>query len=375
MVRRARASLNSIVVKQPGNLPRMCVHMLHRRVASRRVRSQAETRPAGGGRTARRGGVLVATHGHCFDGVVSAALFTRLLREVEGGQPTFRYLACGYGHGQRRPEHALEKADVSAILDYRFSPSDRLTWFFDHHPTAFETIDSRRRFEQRASGAGDRRMFYDPTYGSCSRLIADTASSAFGLDFSDVEELVGWANRVDTADFESAEQACDRASPVMQLVSVIEHHGDDRLISSLVPRLLAEPLVEVARSQDIVDLYAPLGARQTAFRQRVAARAETRGRVVFVDLTEQALDVIGKFVTYALFPKSTYSVVLGLLKNGIKISVGYNPWSGKPLDTDISSICARYGGGGHPVVGAIAFAKPELERARSVALQIAEELA
>jgi len=322
----------------------------------------------------RQNKVLVATHGHCFDGVVSAALFTRLFRELEGGQPSFRYLACGYGHGQRGPERALGEADVSAILDYRFSPSERLTWFFDHHPTAFETPESRRRFERRVDEA-EQRLFYDPAYGSCSRLIADTATKVFGLDFSDLEDLVGWANRVDTADFESAEQATNRASPVMQLVSVIEHYGDNRLISALVPRLLAEPLTDVASAADIVDLYAPLAARQQAFRQRVAARAEARGRVVFVDLTEQPLEVIGKFVTYALFPSSTYSVVIGLLKTGIKISVGYNPWSGKPLDTDISRICARFGGGGHPVVGAIAFAKSELERARAVAAEIAQELA
>jgi hypothetical protein len=67
--------------------------------------------------------------------------------------------------------------------------------------------------------------------------------------------------------------------------------------------------------------------------------------------------------------------VIGRLKHGPKISVGYNPWSGTPLDTDISSICARYGGGGHPVVGGIAFSNAELEQARTVARQIADELA
>jgi hypothetical protein len=96
--------------------------------------------------------------------------------------------------------------------------------------------------------------------------------------------------------------------------------------------------------------------------------------VVFVDLTETVLDTVGKFVTYALFPDSVYSVIVGLLKSGPKISVGYNPWSGRPLDTDISAICARYGGGGHPVVGGIAFGQHEVERARVVAQQIATEL-
>jgi len=87
------------------------------------------------------------------------------------------------------------------------------------------------------------------------------------------------------------------------------------------------------------------------------------------------LESVGKFVTYALFPDSVYSVIVGLLKNGSKISVGYNPWSGHARDRDISEICARYGGGGHPVVGGISFPNTELERARRVARDIAAELA
>jgi len=108
--------------------------------------------------------------------------------------------------------------------------------------------------------------------------------------------------------------------------------------------------------------------------QRVRDKGERRGRVVFVDLTESVLDTVGKFVTYALFPDSVYSVIVGLLKSGPKISVGYNPWSGRPRDADISAICARYGGGGHPVVGAISIPRAELARAREIARDIVAEL-
>ncbi len=318
--------------------------------------------------------VLVATHGHCFDGLVSAALFTHMLTKLEGGPLRFNYLACGYGHAQRRPDSALSGADITAILDYRYSASRHLTWFFDHHPTAFESAAARQDYEDRLDASTERRMFYDPSVGSCSRLIAETATARFGLDLDDLKPVIEWADRVDTASFESAEQAVDRTSPVMQLVSVVEHYGDDRLIKRLVPRLLGEPLVEVALSPDIQRLYTPIASRHRDFQARVKQRAERRGRVVLVDLTDKPLEVIGKFVTYALYPDSTYSVVVGLLKTGVKISVGYNPWSGRRLDTDISKICARFGGGGHPVVGGIAFASKDIERARAVAREIAEEL-
>ncbi|HLV65208.1 MAG TPA: hypothetical protein VKY73_05325, partial [Polyangiaceae bacterium] len=262
--------------------------------------------------------------------------------------------------------------DDNAILDYRFANTPRLGWFFDHHRTAFQSEEDRAAFEARRTSG---RYFYDAAYSSCTKLVADVARERFGVNLDALESLVRWADRVDSASFETAEQAVSRIDPVMQLVSVVEHYGDDAFLSRMVPELLQRPLEEIARSSETEERYRPLGRKHERFVQRVRAKGERRGRVVFVDLTETVLDTVGKFVTYALFPDSVYSVIVGLLKSGPKISVGYNPWSGCPLDTDISAICARYGGGGHPVVGGIAFAQNEVERARVIANQIADELA
>ena len=54
----------------------------------------------------------------------------------------------------------------------------------------------------------------------------------------------------------------------------------------------------------------PLGKKHERFVERVRAKSEVRGRVVFVDLTESMLESVGKFVTYALFPRSVYSVMV-----------------------------------------------------------------
>lgn len=315
---------------------------------------------------------VVATHGHCFDGLASAVVFTRLLRQLDARDAKMEYRACGYGVGQLRADERLLAGDQNAILDYRFTATPRLTWYFDHHRTAFQSQADRDVFEQHKDSG---RFFYDADYSSCTKLIADVAWRQFGLRDPKLDELVSWADMVDAARFESPEQAIDRTQPVMQLVAVVEHFGDDTFLARWVPELLERPLSEVAQARAIRDRYRPLGVKHERFVQRVRSRAETRGRVVFVDLTDAVLESVGKFVTYALYPKSTYSVIVGLLKTGVKISVGYNPWSGHPLDTDISAICARWGGGGHPVVGGISFQTAELDRAREVARQIADELA
>jgi c-di-AMP phosphodiesterase-like protein len=94
-----------------------------------------------------------------------------------------------------------------------------------------------------------------------------------------------------------------------------------------------------------------------------------------VDVSDQLIDVAGKFVTYALYPESAYSILLSRSKSKCKISIGYNPWSPVPRRHNIAAICERYGGGGHPVVGAISLLADKLEEAKALVRSIAEELA
>jgi len=315
--------------------------------------------------------VVVATHGHCFDGMCSAALFTRLARSEVAEDATFTYRACGYGPEQGGVDIAVLSGDENAILDFRYTKSPSLTWYFDHHKTAFASSEDRADFDKDAG----HHKFYDPHYGSCTKLIYDISRERFGLgDSPDIVELVRWADIIDAARFPNAEMAVLRADPALWLMTVVENHGDDAFLSRIVPRLLVEPLEDVAKSPEIQAKWLPLRDAHLAFIEKVRAKSQEMGNVVFVDLTETPLEVAGKFVTYALFPKSIYSVMVTRGRTRCKISVGYNPWSGAERRHDISQICQRYGGGGHAVVGAIALPPGESERAKQIAVAIAGEL-
>jgi hypothetical protein len=228
--------------------------------------------------------VMVATHGHCFDGMASAAIFTHLLRSLDPAETRpFRYKSCGYGPGmQQIPEGWLDGAD-NAILDFRYTPSKKLTWYFDHHVTGFGTPEER---DQALKGP---RVFYDPAGSSCAKLIAEVARDRFGVDTSKLAELIGWADLIDAARFPSAEAATARDEPMLQLASVVEHHGDGPFLNGVVPRLLERPVGEVARSEDIQRLWQPLAAAREAFVKRVQDRAKVQGRVVLVDLSDAPL--------------------------------------------------------------------------------------
>jgi hypothetical protein len=278
---------------------------------------------------------------------------------------------------QMIPETWLD-GDENAILDFRYTPTSRLDWYFDHHVTAFGSNEERQAAMARAAapegGEHPLRIHYEPTYGSCTKLIADVGRERYGVDMSPLAELVRWADIIDAARFPSAEAATDRDEPVLQLAAVVEANGDGPFLKNVVPRLLTRPAIEVARDPDLVALWKPLAAAQEAFVQRVRAQGTVLGRVVLVDLSDAPVEAAAKFVTYALYPRCTYSVTVTRGKQHCKISVGYNPWCGEPRQHDIASICRRYEGGGHPVVGAASFPLADLPRAREVARTIAREL-
>lgn len=313
---------------------------------------------------------VVATHGHCFDGLCSAVVFTRLLRELRGPSLQFRYLSCSYAPRQSGLEGLLD-GDENAILDYRFCATERVHWYFDHHRTAFANAADRAFFDARQP---EHPYYYDANYSSCTKLVWDIAIERYAVSMPELEPLTLWADKIDSAAFESAEAALDYSNPVMQLASVVEHHGDGQLLSRLVPRLLDTPLDVVAQRSEYKDLYRKIRRKKAAFAKQVRESATTMDRVVLVDLSGSELETYGKFVTYALYPNAMYSVILGRFKNGARINVGYNPWSDQILDRDLSSICGRYGGGGHPFVGGISFPAEDVQRARNVAQEIALEL-
>jgi len=120
----------------------------------------------------------------------------------------------------------------------------------------------------------------------------------------------------------------------------------------------------------------PYEEQQAGFVRLVEGNAVKDGAAVLVDLSAHELDAGPKFVTYALFPESAYSVVLTRSRKKCKISIGFNPWCGQTRTHDIAKICERHGGGGHPVVGAIALPPDPQSTARAVALakDLAREL-
>ena len=141
-----------------------------------------------------------------------------------------------------------------------------------------------------------------------------------------------------------------------------------------MPMLAARSVEDVARDRWVQDLFSPIAKLYETLAERVKARSRRIGRVVMTDLGDAPMEISAKFMSYALYPEAMYSVTLSRGKQHYKLAVGYNPWCGSPIRHNIATICKRYGGGGHPVVGAATFKLPDEARARAAAEEVAREL-
>jgi hypothetical protein len=309
-------------------------------------------------------------HGNCFDGCASAALFARFYAEREGSRlDSIRFAPMHHQPGDAFPKDAFD-GDVNACVDFRFSSSPALHWWFDHHASAFPTPTDRQAFERDTTG----HKFWDPTAPSCTGFVARTLAAREGWRADDLAELVRWADVIDAARFDSPAQAVRLAEPALRIMTMLEATKDPLLPTRVIEAMQHRPLAEIAAEPWLTGPLAPVLERHRGAIDVVRAHARVEGGVVTVDLADTELESANKFITYDLFPEASYTVVVTRDPKRAKVSVGSNPWNRPARPHDISKLCERYGGGGHAVVGAVSLGPDRVADARRIASEIAEAL-
>lgn len=308
-------------------------------------------------------------HDKCFDGASSAALFSRFYRERIRSDVDFVYSGLLHRAGSLFDEKQFD-GDENAIVDFKYSSSRKITWWFDHHESAFLSPADAAHFEQDQSN----RKFYDPAFKSCTSFIAMIAKERFGFDPSPVSELVHWTDIVDGAMYEDAKSAVEMKAPAMKLTMVIEASTDRNFVKTVIPLLAYKPLAEILEAPFVAAVLPPLLERHQRSIEILRQRTKEEDGTIFFDITDLALEGYNKFIPYYLHPDSIYSVGLSKSSFRVKVSVGSNPWSSREPTVNLAKVCERYGGGGHARVGAISFEVTQSEAAHKAAAEIVEEL-
>ena len=285
--------------------------------------------------------------------------------------PGAEFHYTGMTHRAKRPfEEEMFDGDDNAIVDFKYSASPRLTWWFDHHQSDFLTPEDAEHFKHDHAN----HKFYDPSYKSCTKLIADIAKARFGFDPAPLADLIHWGDIIDGAQYATPEEAVSVSEPATQIALVIEAAPGESVSSLIIPELAMRPLAEVVRLPLVTKYLGPLLERHQRSIQVFRERAEASKGVIYFDLTDLDLEGYNKFIPYLLHPECVYSVGVSASGTRSKVSIGSNPWKGNEVDKNLATLAERYGGGGHPRVSAISFEPNDLEHARAVAKEVAAEL-
>jgi hypothetical protein len=219
----------------------------------------------------------IGYHDHCFDGVASAAAFLRFYRDkVKPGLTDVGLRGLAHRAGQLFDPDVFA-GEENAVVDFRFSPDPRLTWWFDHHQSAFENARDEAVFRADRSG----RKFWDPQAKSCTRFLARIVEEKFGWDPSPLRELIDWAEIIDGALFPTPQMAVALSDPPMQLMLLIEASKDPELLPRLIRELSQRPLSAVLREPWVTGPLRPLleRPRRPRHRQREQVHRLRGGRL------------------------------------------------------------------------------------------------
>jgi hypothetical protein len=313
--------------------------------------------------------VRVLFHNNCFDGIASAAVFSCFYREKVNAHAEFSYAGLMHKAGRLFEDHLFD-GDENAIVDFKYSSSEKLVWWFDHHESAFLTPEDEAHFRRDTSG----KKFLDPDFKSCTNFIADVTSRRFGFDTERLAELIRWADTIDGAQYADAAAAIDLQEPAMKLLLVIEAGRNSQLPERLIRDLQQTSLSRIVTEPYIAEPLETLREWHFKCIDVIRETAHHARGVVHFDISGRGMEGYNKFIPYFLYPESTYSVGVSLSATRSKVSVGSNPWSPRPRHHNLAKISERYGGGGHAAVAAISFAPEQIDLARRTAAEIVAEL-
>jgi hypothetical protein len=313
--------------------------------------------------------VRVLYHDNCFDGVSSAAVFSRFYKAHINAGAVVEYEGLTHKAGQHIADEQFGD-DENVIVDFKYSASDKLTWWFDHHESAFLSTQDEAHFRRDTSG----HKFHDPSYKSCTKFIAHVTRTVFNCPMPDLDDLIHWADIIDGAQFPDAQTAVELKEPAMRLMLVIEASHDPELIHRIIREIQNNPLSQVIELPEIRATFDKLYAHHFESIEIMRRLTKCTNGVIEFDVSDHDLDGYNKFIPYYLFPNSVYSVGVSHSPVRAKVSVGTNPWTKREHRQNLARLCEQYGGGGHAVVAAISFKPNELDKARQAAHEIARKL-
>jgi hypothetical protein len=280
-------------------------------------------------------------HSACFDGLVSGVLAWVFLESKKWQFEEFIPLK----YDVRGTWLSASLETPAAVVDFLYHP-DAEFWA-DHHATTFLTPTARKDFSRR------RRfncLLFDENAGSCATLLWNSLE----LPLTDTEryrEAVLWAEKIDTANYASIDEAI-LGAPALRIKLSLMVQIEPGYSRMLLEEMRSGDLARIATLAPVTERFTEARRRIVAGLTRVAKHIQLSGDIALFDIESSDDDIVSRYVPYKFFPQARYSIGLVRSSRGITITAMRNPWMAF-RSVYLGKILENFGGGGHERIGSV----------------------
>jgi hypothetical protein len=253
----------------------------------------------------------------------------------------------------------------TAVADFLFHP--QAEFWVDHHPTSFLAPELQATFEQRK----DANWIYDGSSGSCASLLWRTVASSLHGD-QRLEEMVYWAEKIDSAAYTSVEEAFSTAHPALVLSKSLAVKADAEYCRFLITTLRTASLDEAVRMEEVQTRFVCAQERSALGLERARQRMRLIDNVAVMEVENDGV-LISRYSPYYFHPQARYSIMTIRSTYGTKITAMRNPW----LDfesIELGKFMRQFGGGGHQRVGSLVLQEGEEGKAPQIVAQLLRKM-
>ena len=266
--------------------------------------------------------VRVLYHDHCFDGAASAAIFSRFIHGSFHPDAVFEYTGMAHRASQfSRTACSTATRTPSSTSSTQVTP--KLTWWFDHHQSAFLTPEDARHFQagirptkctiRRSNRAPISSAPWPGRNGDSRRRIWTTWCTG---------QYYRWRAVSRPQNGRGTGRARHEADAGHRGLERLRYRtADHPATCSACPwgRSSSNPKSRLSISRST----SATSARSSIF----VDRASESGGVITFDLTGYDLEGYNKFIPYYSIRKASTPWQSARPSFRTKISVGSNPWS------------------------------------------------
>lgn len=302
-------------------------------------------------------------HFPCFDGVISGVLSILFLNKSLHWR--FRSIhPVNYSHQDDWIHQQLPRR--SAVVDFLYHP--QADFWADHHSTTFRSDRMKADFE---AGAHEMR-FYNSRAGSCAMLLWQQLGAVLGPD-PRLEEMVGWADKIDSAAYTSVEEALFSLHPAIVISRSLAIDADEGYCSFLITLLEKSNLEETAKTNEVQKRFIRAKELSDAGLERVSKSISLRGAVAVFEADSEGV-MMNRYAPYYFYPQATYSIGIVHSKSGTKITAMRNPWLNFE-SAHLGQFMRKFGGGGHQRVGSVILPNATNSQVTDIVPELLHELA